>query len=152
MRSKKVLISPEMSAGAPQQPKVDPDLSTTKMYVDPATSPGEVPKALMVTGAVQLLDETGITEPIAGDEISQEMDTPFSKKAPSSGITSGGGFGHETVTVKLQMAWLPLVSVTSKVLMVVPMKLEPLGNPEICCVVADGQLSKITGSRNVTTC
>ena len=51
-----------------------------------------------------------------------------------------------TVTVNEHDVLFPLVSVTSKVLVVVPTgKVEPLGIPAFCAVVAPGQLSEPTG-------
>src|SRR5713101_9508467 len=59
-------------------------------------------------------------------------------------MTSAGDF---TFTVKLQLAILPDVSVTLKVLVVVvPIgNIEPDGRPAVCTVTAPGQLSVPTG-------
>ena len=49
-----------------------------------------------------------------------------------------------TVTVKLHLAVLPLVSVTVKQLVVIPFgKAEPLGKPLVCVTVWPGQLSEL---------
>jgi hypothetical protein len=51
-----------------------------------------------------------------------------------------------TVTVNEHEVLFPLASVTSKVLVVVPTgKVEPLGRPAFCAVVAPEQLSEPTG-------
>ncbi len=56
-----------------------------------------------------------------------------------------------TITSKEQSAVLPDSSLTSKVLVVVPIgNVEPFGRPAICAVVGV-QLSEPTGSVNVTT-
>ena len=58
-----------------------------------------------------------------------------------------GGSLSVTVTVKEQVAVLPLASVTLNVLTVVPLgKAEPLAKPAICAVVCPGQLSAPTGA------
>ena len=51
-----------------------------------------------------------------------------------------------TVTVKEQVAVLPLASVTRKTLVVTPTgKLEPLARPAVCVVLLPAQLSEPTG-------
>ena len=62
-----------------------------------------------------------------------------------------GSSSSVTVTVKLQVAVLPLASVTTKVLVVIPTgNNDPEGKPAVCVNVAPGALSAITGSANVT--
>src|SRR4029453_11737547 len=57
-----------------------------------------------------------------------------------------------TVTLKLHCAVSPAPSVTLNVLTVVPTgKVEPLGRPAICIVVAPEQLSVPTGAVKLTT-
>jgi hypothetical protein len=47
-----------------------------------------------------------------------------------------------TVTVNVQELLFPLASVTKNVFVVVPTgKVEPLGKPAVCVVIAPGQLS-----------
>ena len=47
-----------------------------------------------------------------------------------------------TVTSKLQVAVLPEASVTTKVLVVIPIgNVEPLGKPAVCAMVCPEQLS-----------
>ena len=56
-----------------------------------------------------------------------------------------------TVTVKEQVVEFPAASVTRKVFKTFPLgKLAPLGNPEVCVVVAPVQLSVPTGVENET--
>jgi len=56
-----------------------------------------------------------------------------------------------TVTVKLQVAVLPLASVTLYVFVVTPIgKTEPLARPDVCTVLAPGQLSLPEGVVYVT--
>jgi len=58
-----------------------------------------------------------------------------------------GGWLSPTVTVKLQVLVFPVASVTLKVFVVTPKgKVAPLANPEICVVVAPGQLSVPVGA------
>jgi hypothetical protein len=58
------------------------------------------------------------------------------------------GFSESvTVTVKLHVAVCPAASVTTKVFTVAPTgKVDPLGRPAVCAVVAPGQLSVPTGA------
>ena len=57
-----------------------------------------------------------------------------------------------TVTVNEHNAIRPPASVTENILVVVPVgKVDPLGRPDICIVVAPGQLSVPTGAVYVTT-
>lgn len=58
-----------------------------------------------------------------------------------------GGSLSLTVTVNEQEDLFPLASITTKVLVVVPTgKVEPLGRPAVCVVVAPAQLSVPTGA------
>src|SRR5687767_4571711 len=57
-----------------------------------------------------------------------------------------------TVTVKLQVANRPAVSVTLKVLVVVPTgKFDPLAIPPVCTKEATAQLSPVVGLEKATT-
>src|SRR5438132_6812437 len=106
----------------------------------PNTEPGAGPAVRVVTAPGQLSVPTG------GVQLPTAPDGQVGSSVWLDGQLITGFSTSFTVTVNEQDVLFPLVSVTSKVFVVVPTgKVEPLGRPAVCAVVAPGQLSEPTG-------